>query len=360
MAAPPYVPFSHKSYSNSLPPLPKSPRDKLPVTKSVWKATKTVTKTHTATGKNKSAKRFVANDEPVALDQSPDEAAEEQSEHELFARHLCSVCPASVKLSKGKNNGGSAAVYCCPRRRTVTKTRAQTKTILKTKTVTAKPKATIQGTLFYDNNKNGVYDAGDELIRNTRVLLIIPTKKQPVRRAVGSVLSKTLTDNQGGFKIIFDAQRPNITLQIVKDVAPNDPLLEFKTNAEGGADVDVPILRPAEKVRSLLLLIITGIPLFRLTCIFSLTTALCRKRYRQQEHCHDHRNRRSWPPYRALRCRRPPVDHCYSRGRWYFHHQVGLPRFGRLPAHRQPNGLQRCRIRDDDRRNCVDLATSHC
>lgn len=126
---------------------PAKPRT---VTKRLTK-TKLITRTATATGTAAKGRRHeladreadVIAEEPKLFDDN-NEAVEisERPVSALFARHLCPTCPKGVTVlnkSKGKNNGGSGAIYCCPQPVTKTVSRI-VKTLTKTvmKTVTAK------------------------------------------------------------------------------------------------------------------------------------------------------------------------------------------------------------------------------
>lgn len=42
----------------------------------------------------------------------------------------------------------------------------------------------------------------------------------------------------------FDKQSPGVDLNVVKDSERFKPLIAFTTNADGGADVNVPVIRP--------------------------------------------------------------------------------------------------------------------
>ena len=95
-----------------------------------------------------------------------------------------------------------------------------------------------------DNNRNGVYDAAaDALIKNTRIVLLYGAIK---KRAVGDVLASSRTNAKGEFQIRFDKQQAGINLEITKDNERNSPLLQFKTDFSGGANIDVPVLRPTD------------------------------------------------------------------------------------------------------------------
>lgn len=132
-----------------------APRNKLPVTKSVYFKTKTVTVIKTVTSKKKLAARKDSSenyDHPspvseVAQDTDLlDSAASAGPLHSLFARHLCPVCPSGVSIlpatkaaaAGAKKNAGSFN-YCCPKRKTLTKTIKKTLTKRKTRTTTVAP-----------------------------------------------------------------------------------------------------------------------------------------------------------------------------------------------------------------------------
>lgn len=135
---------------NSCPGCPNSgscccaPRN--PVTRTVHAATKTVTvqkkvtKTVTATYGARS----------LGLGTFVSEARQAGQTSELVARHLCPVCPSGVAVlsfSDSRNNGGSSVVYCCPPRKTVTKTlkNTSTKRVTKTSTIVVTPASIPQG-----------------------------------------------------------------------------------------------------------------------------------------------------------------------------------------------------------------------
>lgn len=108
-------------------------RNKLPVTVTRFKATKTKTVVASVVRKPGAALsvRFVAGD----IDEDVDDLATDPStDHEIFARHACPVCPAGKQVvSAGRNKGGASdgISFCCTRRKTVTKTlkRTLTKTV---------------------------------------------------------------------------------------------------------------------------------------------------------------------------------------------------------------------------------------
>lgn len=100
--------------------------------------------------------------------------------------------------------------------------------------------------LLPDNNKNNIYDnPPDTPIANTVIVLVFPVPKSSRdARASPPVLGRTRTDSEGNFVMTFDKQSPGVTLNVVKDNERYVPLLQFQTNAQGGADIDVPVLRP--------------------------------------------------------------------------------------------------------------------
>lgn len=76
--------------------------------------------------------------EPLDL-ASDDIAIDSQVSGQLFARHLCPVCPRGAKVAAagGKHNSGYS--YCCKPRRTITSTIKKTLTKKRTLTVTKAP-----------------------------------------------------------------------------------------------------------------------------------------------------------------------------------------------------------------------------
>lgn len=147
-------------YLSGLFPVPKPPRalpgcccaarDKLPFTKTKYTKTKTEVhyKTVTSTPK-KIGKRSLGDGSsgpfsPASASEteinmpssafSPPKDSSESLVSSLFARHVCPRCPIGAKM--GKNNGG-AKYYCCPARKTVTKSAVLT--LRSTRTITKAP-----------------------------------------------------------------------------------------------------------------------------------------------------------------------------------------------------------------------------
>ena len=102
------------------------PRWALPVRKTIFE-TRTVFRTRTASRGKQQNKRERSPEEPA----TEPEAALDSDQPQLYARHLCSMCPAGIKVL-GQNSGSAGAVRCCAPRKTVTIRR--TKKITRTKT----------------------------------------------------------------------------------------------------------------------------------------------------------------------------------------------------------------------------------
>jgi hypothetical protein len=96
-----------------------------------------------------------------------------------------------------------------------------------------------------DNNQNGVQDATDTLISNTKIVLLYADRRMK-RSADDDVLGTTTTDDKAEFEIVFANPQAGINLEITKDDERNTLLLEFKTDSTGSADIDVPVSRPAD------------------------------------------------------------------------------------------------------------------
>lgn len=205
---------------------------------------RTVLHTVTATGKSKGAKRDF--EQPLALPQQLDVVQLSSNQPDLSARHLCPRCPAGAKL--GKNNWAGAS-FCCPARKTTTRTLARTtvKTVTKrrTKTVTKTPKITLKGQVYYDENKNGVYDSAvDTPIANTVVVIIASARTNKLARRAVTILGRGMTDSRGFFDILSLPLPRNTAVSITKDDEDNTPLKTFSTKADGSVDVAVPVGRP--------------------------------------------------------------------------------------------------------------------
>lgn len=118
---------------------------KKPATLTRFAATKTVTVVVTKTTlkalvpQRRSLTDDVADAAIAAAGSDTSESLGITMEHSIkersVPRNLCPVCPKGAAVS-GKNNGNAKPVYCCPARKTVTKTLKKTLTIKKTKTKT--------------------------------------------------------------------------------------------------------------------------------------------------------------------------------------------------------------------------------
>lgn len=130
-------------------------RNKLPVTVSKYARTITQTIRRTVTATKKAGRLrareawnqdqteafFESTEDEYLFDPSEDTAG---SAHVLFARHLCPVCPqdaavAAVGGSKNNNLNANSYKYCCPARKTITKTMKKTLTKRRTVTVIKTP-----------------------------------------------------------------------------------------------------------------------------------------------------------------------------------------------------------------------------
>lgn len=104
----------------------------------------------------------VAPDDSMTIETNQDDKVVANfGENQLFARHLCPACPTGAKVlaNKGKNNGNSNVVFCCPRQQTKTVTRT-VKTIVKTqfrtKTKTTAPVSDIACSLVQAGNGRSI------------------------------------------------------------------------------------------------------------------------------------------------------------------------------------------------------------
>lgn len=150
--------------------------------------------------------------------------------HSLVARHACAVvCPKNVPIladsGKHNNNNNANVVYCCPARKTVTKTRTRTKSTVITKTSTLFKTATafankLSAIVFVDNNGGGTYQPGDTPQGGVQVDLVsLPArarcKRNEGRGGCGCNFVATATTNaQGLVNFEFPKQAGNAELCI--------------------------------------------------------------------------------------------------------------------------------------------------
>lgn len=162
----------------------------------------------------------------------------------LFARHLCPTCPSGVLLlSSDQINYNSPVSYCCPARKTVTRTKTRSRTVVQTirrsVVITSTRRITttiLQATspqrltvrLFWDVNSNGTWDYGVDLPYAGIVLQINSTGAAPVRQRVqGRQIMDEATTGANGTAIFS-----------VSGVQPNEELeILFKSNASRLATV---------------------------------------------------------------------------------------------------------------------------
>lgn len=104
--------------------------------------------------------------------------------------------------------------------------------------------AYVKGRVYYDIDKDGIFTQGiDKPISNTLVFVVIPPTKKGLARLLNT-LCQGMTDSIGNFNFLCPVQTPGTTIAIVKSNKTYEPLLFLPINAQGGADANVPVLRP--------------------------------------------------------------------------------------------------------------------
>lgn len=163
--------------------------------------------------------------------------------HLLVARHACPTCPVGAKLVKVSKNNAGHVKYCCPRRKTVTKTATKPYIRMIYKTVTVYPKATAAGRVFYDIDKNNKWNSPpDQPIAKAKIVLALKGARS------ASDLGSTISDGQGNFKIVYSKFAPgtDMLMRLIHADGQEITTLPVEANTAGYTHVDVPLIKPTK------------------------------------------------------------------------------------------------------------------